>query len=156
MRIRSILSWTMAIALFPSPLTMVGAAPTALPDDELKRLLVDLEKQFWVAWKAHDARFFEDFLADDHVEIGPRGLTNKAAVVAGVGSPVCKVNSYAVGDFRFTRIADNTAVLNYRAEQKTTCGNVSIPSPAWATSVYVKRDGKWQNVLYQQTPAIVD
>lgn len=150
-----ILAGAMTIALLLSPLVILGAPDSsALSGDELKQMLVGLEKQSWVAWKAHDARFFEDFLSDDHVEVGPRGLTNKAALVTGVGSPVCKVDSYSVDAFRFTRVADDTAVLNYRAKQKTTCGSVSIPSPARATSVYVKRDGKWLNVLYQQTPVV--
>ena len=46
----------------------------------------------------------------------------------------------------------DSAVLVYRAEQSTTCGGAPVPSPAWATSVYVYRGGRWLNVLYQQTP----
>ncbi|MEJ0049304.1 MAG: nuclear transport factor 2 family protein [Rhodospirillales bacterium] len=115
--------------------------------------LAALEKQSWVAWANHGGTFFSEFLSDDHVEVGSRGVTGKASVVAGVASPACKVESYTVGDFRFTRIAADTAVLVYKAEQKTTCAGTPVPSPAWATSVYVRRDGRWLNVLYQQTPA---
>jgi len=53
---------------------------------DLKRTLVELEKKSWVAWQNHDGKFFEQFLSDDHVELGFGGVTNKARVVAGVAS----------------------------------------------------------------------
>ncbi len=147
-------AWRMAAAgaILAAPLAAWGADAMTEPDREIQQLLAGLEKQSWVAWKARDALFFEGFLSDDHIEVGPFGFIDKATVVAGVGSPACKVESYFVGEIRFTRLAGDSAVLNYRAEQKTTCGGAAVPSPAWATSVYVKRGGKWLNVLYQQTP----
>ena len=36
-----------------------------------------------------------------------------------------------------------------------TIANTSIAAAAldaWASSLYVRRDGRWQNALYQQTP----
>jgi hypothetical protein len=129
------------------------AATENLTDASVRDTLIDLEKQSWVAWKGHDAAFFSSFLSDDHVEVGPRGVLGKADIVAGVGSPVCKVESYSVGSFKFTRVAEDMALLSYRAEQKTACGGAPVPSPAWASSLYVKREGRWVNVLYQQTPA---
>jgi hypothetical protein len=121
-------------------------------DVALEGTLVELEKQSWVAWKGHDAAFFAGFLSDDHVEVGPRGVLGKTQVVAAVGSPACKVESYAVDNFKFTRVAEDTALLAYRAEQKTTCGGFAVPSPAWVSSLYVRRGERWVNVLYQQTP----
>jgi hypothetical protein len=49
-------------------------------------------------------------------------------------------------------VAEDTALLAYRAEQKTMCGGFAVPSPAWVSSLYVKRGSRWVNVLYQQTP----
>ncbi len=141
-------------SLFAFVLCACGAAfAQGAPDAALKDHIVDLEKQSWVAWKAHDAEFFSGFLSDDHVEVGPRGVLGKADIVAGVGSPACKVESYAVDRFTLTRVSEETALLTYRAEQKTMCGTYAVPSPAWASSLYVKRGGRWMNVLYQQTPA---
>ena len=127
------------------------AAPAAATD-ALESDLVSLERASWVAWKAHDAKFFADFLSDDHLEIHGYGITGKADVVKGVGGTACTVDSYALAEFRFRRISQNAALLVYRAEQKTTCNGAPVPSPVWATSIYAKRDGRWVNVLYQQTP----
>jgi hypothetical protein len=125
----------------------------APPDETLEAKLTALEKGSWVAWKARDGRFFEGFLSDDHLEVGAQGVSSKAQVVAFVASPVCVVDGYTLGQITFKRIAEDVAVLSYRAEQKTVCGGSPVPSPAWATSMYVNRGGRWLNVLYQQTPA---
>ena len=131
-----------------------GTLAQGASDTSVKDAIIDLEKRSWVAWKGHDAAFFSDFLSDDHVEVGPRGILGKADIVAGVASLACKVESYAVDQFKFQRVAEDTALLSYRAEQKTTCGGHAVPSPAWASSIYVKRGARWVNVHYQQTPAM--
>ena len=99
-----------------------------------------------------DGKYFAGFLSDDHVEVGQSGITGKAAIVAFVGNPICKVNDYKVDQFTLTLFDSNTALLTYRAEQDTVCGSAKVPSPAWASSLYKKRGGRWLNALYQQTP----
>jgi len=118
---------------------------------DLKSTLVELEKKSWEAWKNHDGKFFQQFLSDDHVEVGFGGVTNKATVVNGVASPVCVVKSYAVDKFELVRFDANTALLTYHAAQDTTCGGQAVPSPVWVSSLYLKRHGRWLNALYQQT-----
>lgn len=120
-------------------------------DDDVKGTLVELERKSWAAWKNRDGEFFRQFLSDDHVEVGFGGVTNKAFVVAGVASPVCIVKSYAIAKFQLVTFNANTALLTYHAEQDTTCNGQSVPSPVWVSSLYVKRQGRWLNALYQQT-----
>jgi uncharacterized protein DUF4440 len=117
----------------------------------LRDHLIDLEKQSWEAWKNHDGKFFQQFLSDDHVEVGFGGLMNTATVVAGVANPICTVKSYAVDRFELTTFDPNTALLTYYAEQDTSCNGSPVPSPAWVSSLYLKRGGRWHNALYQQT-----
>lgn len=112
----------------------------------------DLEARSWVAWKGHDAAFFEQFLSDDHVEIHGYGVVGKQAVVEGVRSPICTVQSYALGPLSVTRVSADSLLVTYRAEQDTTCGTARVPSPVWASSLYARRGGRWVNVLYQHTP----
>ena len=139
-------------------LVKAGLAPPARNATEprgeqaVSDALVALERQSWVAWKNHDGKFFDAFLADDHVELGANGPAGKQAVVKFVEGGACTVESYTLSDFRYMRVSDTAAVLVYRAEQKTKCGGGDVPSPVWATSVYGFRDGKWRNVLYQHLP----
>ena len=117
----------------------------------LKEALVKLEKQSWEAWKNRDGKFYQDFLSNDHVELGSRGPFGKSTVVNFVGSPACQVKSYGVDHFELTTFDANTALLTYHAAQETTCSGKAVPSPVWVSSLYVKRDGRWLNALYQQT-----
>lgn len=130
----------------PAPAPQPAAGPGTLADT-----LVALEKQSWEAWKNHDGKFFQGFLADDHVELGFGGPANKATVVAGVAGPACSVKSYTVDHFSVAAVDENVALVTYHAAQDTTCGGQPVPSPVWVSSLYVKRDGRWLNFLYQQT-----
>jgi hypothetical protein len=122
-------------------------------DDGTADALVNLEKRSWEAWKAQDPAFFRDFLSDDHFDLGSRGPVPKAAIVPFVASRACEVKSYSLGDFRVTILDAGSAVVMYRAEQETSCAGKPVPSPAWVSSVYAKRAGRWTNVLFHQTPA---
>ncbi len=119
--------------------------------DSLETTLTRTERASWVAWQTHDGTFFQNFLSDDHVEVGTSGVATKAQVVAFVSSGACAVKSYSVNHFHATRFDQNTALLTYRAEQQTTCGAVAAPSPTWVSSLFVRRNGKWVNALYQHT-----
>ena len=115
------------VALVPALASaqMQDGSPVA-PDDALIR---DLEAKSWVAWKAQDATFFE------------------------IRGGACIVASYSLGPLSVVHTSPDSVLVTYRAEQSTRCGTAMVPSPVWATSLYVKRAGKWLNVLYQQTPA---
>ena len=116
----------------------------------IKEQLIKLEKQSWEAWKNRDGKFFQDFLSEDHVEVGFSGLANKAEVVAFVGSPVCTVKNYQLDHFEMKLLDKNTALLTYWETQDTVCHN-PVPSPCWVSSLYMKRGDRWLNVFYQQT-----
>lgn len=135
-------------ALLAVAATCAGAAAPSAEETAVR----DLEARSWVAWQNHDAAFFEQFLSEDHVEIHGYGVVGKAAVVEGVRSPFCKVQSYALGPLSVTAVSADSMLVTYRAEQDTTCGKARVPSPVWASSVYARRAGRWVNVLYQHTP----
>jgi hypothetical protein len=132
--------------------TVVCAAQPLAPVDDTA--IRDLESKSWVAWKAQDATFFEQFLSDDHLEVHGYGITTKANVVDAVRRASCVVRTYSLGPLTLTLVTPDSVLVSYRAEQDTRCGSVKVPSPVWATSLYVNRSGKWVNVLYQQTPAL--
>jgi len=141
--------------LFAIVTTLTAAAEPskrASPSSTDEAIVRDLESKSWVAWKSHDAIFFERFLSDDHVEVHGYGIVGKAAVIEGVRSPSCVVQSYSLGPLSVTLVSPDSILVTYRAEQDTLCGIARVPSPVWATSLYAKRSGRWVNVLYQHTP----
>jgi hypothetical protein len=139
-----------ALVIFACSSLVLGQKAQA-DKNALKETLINLEKQSWEAWKKRDGKFFQEFLSDDHVEVGFGGLTNKATVVAGVASPICVVKSYTVDRFELTSFDAKTALLTYHAQQDTACNGNAVPSPVWVSSLYIRRGARWRNALYQQT-----
>lgn len=135
------------------PAASYAAEPAAQSDDAVKATLTSLEHQSWDAWKARNGKFYETFLSEDHLDVQPGGPIGKKDVVAGVGSPACVVASFNLGPMTFTRISPDTAALVYHAEQDTKCGGHAIPPASWITSIYVNRDGRWQNFLFNDVTA---
>ena len=130
--------------------TDLAASAETTDDAALKDQLIALEKKSWEAWKNRDSKFFQEFLSDDHVEVGFGGVSNKAEIVPFVGSPACTVKSYRLDHFEMKRLDANAALLTYWEEQDTVCRN-RVPSPCWVSSLYMKRGDRWLNVFYQQT-----
>jgi len=149
---------TLAACTFagPSPPAadeMTTSSQAAAASGTLLDTLTAIERRSWRAWQNHDGAFFRSTLADDHIDVGFSGPVDKQAVVAGVLSPACTVRSFEVEGFRLLAVDANTAVLTYRARQDTMCGAFRVPSPTWVSSLYVKRGGRWQNLVFQQTQA---
>ena len=142
-------NYSHAFALLGGLLLLGGAARA--DDASTKDALVRMEKNSWVAWQNHDGKFFESFLSDDHVEVGTGGPTNKSDVVAGVAGGACVVKSYSLGKFSFTQFGPDTGLLTYWADQDTSCAGQKVPTPVWTSSLYMKRNGRWVNALYQHT-----
>jgi len=135
-------------------LALAATLPAQRPyqtDSTVAKTLIALEQRSWRAWQDRDSTFFRHFLSEDHVEVGTGGPTGKAAVVAGVGDRACVVREFRTERFHVTQFAANTALVVYRAAQLTLCHGKKIPSPVWVSSLYVFRDGRWQNAAYQQT-----
>jgi hypothetical protein len=116
--------------------------------------LIDLEKRSWAAWqKKKDLAFWERHLSADHVEMdGPDGPQDRTYVLKGVANRACAVDSYALDRFTFRRFDADTAMLVYHASQEFACGGKRIPNVGWVTSLYQRRNGRWQNVLFEHMP----
>jgi Domain of unknown function (DUF4440) len=147
--------WRLEQASPPSQTSRLNegsAHKTAEGDDTaIKEALVNLEKQSWEAWKMRDGKFFQDFLSEDHLEVGFNGAATKPQIVDFVASPACVINSYSIDGVELKMLDPKIALLTYHAVQDTTCNGVPVPSPVWASSLYVKRGDRWFNAFYQQT-----
>ena len=131
-------------------------AATAAPSSSIEQTLVALEKQSWAAWQAKDVAFWQRHLSADHVEMdGPNGPQDRNYVMSAVAGRKCAVASYTLDNFTFRQLGAGAAMLVYHAAQEFACGDKRIPSAGWVTSLYLRRDGRWQNILFEHlvTPA---
>ena len=128
----------------------VAAAPT-------KDALFALEKQGWEAWKNRDGKPFEELLSDKYVGLSTSdGRTDKAASIASIGKPNCKINNYSFSDEQMHMVGSDMAVLTFKANQDYECDGKKGPSSVWASSVYLREGDKWKSQLYVENPVITD
>jgi hypothetical protein len=51
-------------------------------------------------------------------------------------------------------LSKETALLTYRYTYDIVCAGKPEAGPLWATTVYVKRGGKWLIAFHQEIPAV--
>jgi hypothetical protein len=103
------------------------------------------EKQVWDAIKKKDFDRFASFLAEDQLEVAPWGVNDKAASVSGVQQ--ADFSRAALSDFKMAKISDDVAIVTYMIKG---VGGMSS-SGARASTIWVKRDGKWLAIYHQDT-----
>jgi hypothetical protein len=100
---------------------------------------------------AEGAAILDKYLADDVVRIPPNGaLYTKAELLDGFRTGKIKVEAQDNSDIKI-HIYGNTAVVSGLAKRKSSFMGSEITGQDRWTRVFVKRNGVWKNVLYQQT-----
>ena len=91
-------------------------------------------------------------LSDDLTYTSVAGrVQSKAEIIADVKSGALKVTTADANDVKVRVYAGATAVLNYRSAARFVDNGQNIAGALQATSMYVKRDGRWQIVAQQLT-----
>lgn len=124
------------------------SVPETHSDEEIA---VRLERQGWEAAKAKDATSYERLLAEDFVRVGADGVTTKNGEKNDFDQ--LTMDSYKWEGLQVVHFTPDVTLLAYKATQKTTYRGQPLPSPTWISSLWIKRNGTWLNVFYQETKA---
>ena len=125
----------------------------AMSKAQIQKNLIATEKKLWEAWKNKDVKPFKAALATDAITVSDTGVDGRDATLKSIAGNDCKVNSYSLSDFKLTMLNADVAVLTYKGTQDATCGGAAVPAAVWASSVFVRRGGKWYAATHQETPA---
>jgi hypothetical protein len=63
-----------------------------------------------------------------------------------------KISSYEIEGLKVKALTDSAALASFRATIKGTYKGKEVPSPVQVMEVWIKRDGKWLQASYQETP----
>lgn len=128
------------------------APPPAVAQDDLTKELASIEKSLWKGWAAGDVKPFETHLAENHVQVGPWGITEgKADVIADIAAGSCQVEGYEQSNWKAHRVSESTAILTYTAEQEAVCDGTRVPENIAASAVYVWEEDGWKSASYHET-----
>jgi len=116
-----------------------------------KAALEQMEKDRAQAVVKKDTATLEKMTADDYQLIDANGkMRGKADTMEAIKSGAISLQSNDVDDLK-VQVYGNTAVVTGRSNPKGTIDGKDVSGPIRFTRVYVKRNGNWQSVLFQQT-----
>jgi ketosteroid isomerase-like protein len=140
-------------ALFLSSLAAPARAQLAAGpgvEEQIKKM----ERDRAAAVVKGDVATLEGLTADDYMFINANGqLSDKATTMNNIKSGNIKLTANEVSDLK-VRVYGDTAVVTGKANSKGTIGGRELKGPVMFTRVYVKKNGKWQSVAFQQTPIV--
>ena len=117
--------------------------------NSVSKEVMDKEILAWELAKKKDKVNFANLLAEDLTEITEDGLFDKAGVLANLDN--LTLTNYSPTDFKTTILAPNTVLVVYKV---TVTGNFkghAFQNNNYVSSLWMNRDGGWQNVLFQET-----
>ena len=129
-------SKTPAQAATPYP----SKPPAPVADDPVER-----EKQVWDAIKKRDYDRFASFLAEDALEVFAWGVNDKAGSLRDIKQ--ANLSSAVLSEYRTVKVDEDAVVVRYLV---TGSGDIR-PTGERHSTVWAKRDGKWQAVYHQAT-----
>jgi uncharacterized protein (TIGR02246 family) len=129
------------------------ASGQAKSDKSVEAEIVALEKRAYEAWKQKDKKFFEEQMWEDGQYLDLNGVGGKAQYVKAIIDNDCTVNGYALDNPKVTMLSKDAALVTYRYTYDIVCGGKPEAGPLWASTVYVKRGGKWLIAFHQELPA---
>jgi len=125
-----------------------GASPSV--EDQLKKMETDRA----AAVVKGDVATLEKLTSDDYILINANGqLSDKPTTMNNIKTGNIKLTANDVSDLK-VRVYGNTAVVTGKSNAKGSIGGRELKGPVMFTRVYVKNNGKWQSVAFQQTPIV--
>lgn len=148
------LPWTLHAA---QPIVCAATAnPSAAPDTTsraIEQRLIAEEQASWNLAIKRDAAAYKAFHAPDYVTVTGTGVMDRASSEASAMDSHVRFDQCALSGFNVHFLADNAALVTYHVKAAGLDHEKNFQLESYASSLWMKRDGKWLNVLYQATAA---
>jgi ketosteroid isomerase-like protein len=104
------------------------------------------------AFAKRDADAVRRLMIDEHLSItayygGPATKADQLKSLADL-----QLTEYKAGELKVTMLTDDAALVAYPLAQKGTYKQRPVAAKNYASAVWIKRNGKWLEASYQETP----
>jgi uncharacterized protein (TIGR02246 family) len=103
------------------------------------------------AFNKGDVATLKLLMTEDHMATLTYAQFAKAADQLAVLTEF-KFSEYKIDGLKVKSLTPDTALVTYQATIKGTYKGNKVPSPVQVVEVWIKRDGKWLQGSYQETP----
>ncbi len=127
------------------------ASVKASADSSLQNMFESKVKAEWEAIKSKDKKAYGELLADDYqgVEVDGKGERTKIQAVNELAET--NIFNYTLWGFKVTPAGPDAALVIYESTMQFPPKAVVRFSRVYISELWLKRDGQWKEVHYQET-----
>jgi hypothetical protein len=142
-----------ALAQQPASKKSVEAAKSsdAAVEQKLKDMFESKVKTEWEALKKKDKRAYGELLAEDYEGVETDGQGEKSRIQAINEVPQGNVFNYTLWGFRVTPLGPDATFVIYEVTIQFPPKSVLRYSRLYISELWVKRNGEWKALHYQET-----
>jgi len=103
------------------------------------------------ALKTGDLAAFANSTAEDAVFVDSQGSASKALVMQHVIG--FHLHDYTISDVKFVQLSSDSGLIVYKIAESGDSHGKEFTAKVYVSSIWAKRDGKWQCLFSQETGA---
>jgi hypothetical protein len=139
------------MGLYSLLIVAAGSVPAANADGDVAAEVKRAKQAVQTAFNKGDADAVRKWLIPDHVTLLTYARFTNTADQMKVLSH-WKFSEYKITGLKVKPLTKDVALVTFRATIKGTYAGKAVPSPVYVGEVWVKRNGKWLQASYQETP----
>ncbi|HUQ20500.1 MAG TPA: nuclear transport factor 2 family protein [Gemmatimonadaceae bacterium] len=121
------------------------------PEKPVGEMLQPKSEKSWKDWQAKDPKAYADILAEGYTAVLPDGKGPRDEVAALADMQGMTIGKYALSDFKATPLGEKAELVTYRANADVTIGANTGRAGLAVAEVWVKQEGNWKLLHYQET-----
>jgi hypothetical protein len=148
----ALLPWAVNAA---PPAACHTGAPTDAPavaNDAVGQQLIAEERASWDLAIQRNAASYKAFHAPDFFTLTGSGVVERAPSEASAMDSNVRFEQCELSGFDVHYVAKDAALITYHVKAAGLDHGKGFQLDSYASSLWMKRDGKWLNVFYQATP----
>ncbi len=120
-------------------------------DEKLNEIFQSKIKAEWEALKKKDQKAYGELLADDYegVEIDGRGERTRMQAINEIADG--NISDYTLWGFKLIPLSSDIALVVYESTMQFPPKSAVRFSRVYITEIWVKRQGEWKELHYQET-----
>lgn len=128
---------------------------TEAPAKDLKATLLEVDKNFTVASKNKDTKFFEENVTDNFAGVTPGGFFDKPSGIKSMSEDKCEDGPSSNTDINVKELGEGIALFTGKGTSERTCEGKTTKYEGNFAVLYVKDGDTWKAAYYQSAQAPV-
>jgi hypothetical protein len=128
---------------------------TAVPqvNSEFEQQIIAMERSSWDLAVKRDTEGYKALHATNFFTVSGQGVADRFRSEASALDPGVRFDRYDLSRYAVTRVGPDSVFVTYSVQASGSDHGRPFVMDSYATSLWMKQNGRWLNVFYQATPA---